>query len=123
MPESVKQYIDAKTIAVGWIDISKLDIDELAKIQEAINGASPNMDQAKEIRNALVQLGVTRIYWCADLAGVAQGPRAFIIPAPEEKRQVIATILSAVAAESRGVAVVSDNVVLAGSPEESRSRE
>jgi len=117
MPESVKQYIDAKTIAVGWIDISKLDIDELAKIQEAINGASPNMDQAKEIRNALVQLGVTRIYWCADLAGVAQGPRAFIIPAPEEKRQVIATILSAVAAESRGVAVVSDNVVLAGSPE------
>ncbi len=117
IPESVKQYIDAKTIAVGWIDISKLDVDDLAKFQEAINGASPNMDQAKEICNALVQLGVTRIYWCTDLANVAQGPQGLIVPVPEEKRQVIATILTAVAAESKGVAVGVDNVVLVGNAE------
>jgi len=117
MPESVKQYMDAKTIAVGWIDISKLDIDELAKFHEAVNGASPNMDQAKEIRNALVQLGVTRIYWCTDLTNVAQGPQALIVPAPEEKRQVIATILTAVAAESKGLAIVVDDGVLVGNAE------
>ncbi len=117
IPESVKQYINAKTIAVGWIDISKLDIDELVKFQGNINGASSDMNQAKEIRNALVQLGVTRIYWCSDLASLARGPQAFIVPAPEEKCRLIATILSAVAVESSGVAVVNDNVVLAGNPE------
>ena len=86
IPESVKQYIDVKTIAVGWIDISKLDADELARFQQAINVASSHMDQAKEIRNALVQLGVTKIYWCTDLASIAKGPQAVIVPAPKDKR-------------------------------------
>ncbi len=117
IPESVKRYIDARTIAVGWIDISKLDIDELTGFQESINGASPNMDQAKEIRNALVQLGVTKIYWCTDLASIAKGPQAVIVPAPKEKLQVVATILAASASESKGVAVAGDNVVLVGNPE------
>ncbi len=117
MPESVKRYFNAKTMAVGWIDISKLDIEQLAKFHESINGASPNIVQSKEIRNALVQLGVTRIYWCTDLAKVTQGPQAVIVPVPAEKRQVIATILAAFAAESEGVAVVVDNVVLTGNAE------
>lgn len=114
IPGSVKQYIDGRTIAAGWIDISKLDVDELARFQERINGASPNMAQAKEIRNALVQLGVTKIYWCTDLASISKGPQAVIVPAPKEKLQIVATILSAVAAESKGVAITADNVVLVG---------
>lgn len=114
MPTSVQRYLNAKTIAVGWIDISRLNLDAFAKFTEKMNGSSQNMNEAKTIRDALVQLGVTRIYWTADLAGLMNGPQAVIVPVPAEKSEMIATILRAVAAQGKGVAVVDDNVVLAG---------
>lgn len=116
LPESVQRYLDAKTIAVGWIDISKLDLDGLEKFNEPISGPTRNLEQAKSICTTLVQLGVARIYWTTDLAGLANEPQAVIIPVPVEKRDVIATILRAVAAETNGVAVVDGNVVLVGNP-------
>jgi hypothetical protein len=114
LPTSVQRFLTAKTIAVGWIDISKLNLDAFAKFTEKINGSSQNMNEAKTIRDALVQLGVTRIYWTTDLAGLMQGPQAVIVPVPAEKSEMIATILRAVVAQAKGVAVVDNNVVLAG---------
>ncbi|MEZ6035044.1 MAG: DUF1559 domain-containing protein [Planctomycetaceae bacterium] len=115
LPDSVQRYIDAQTIAAGWIDLSKLDLDGLEKFSEPISGPTRNLDTAKSVCTALVELGVARVYWATDLAGLANQPQAVIIPVPVEKREVIATILRAVAAEINGVVVIDDNVVLVGS--------
>lgn len=117
LPGSVQRYIDAQTIAVGWIDLSKLDVNEWAMFSDQLNGSTQNLDQAKALREALVQLGVTRIYWCSNLANLMNGPQTVIVPVPAEKREVVVTILRAVAAEINGVAEPDDNVVLVGNAE------
>ena len=90
----IEKYLDSQTVVVGWIDISKIDLQQFAAFQKQL-GQSPqaNMDEIKATRDALVQLKVNRVYWISDLASLMKGPESVVIPTPNS--QAVAVLLKA----------------------------
>lgn len=117
LPQSVQRYVDTKTAVVGWVDISRVDLDGINEFNGKVSGAQQKMDEAKSTRDALVQLGVTRIFWVSDLAGLMSGPQVVIAPVANKKQDVVAVILKAVAGDRNGTAVIDGDAVLVGNQE------
>ena len=69
-----------------------------------------------KIIDALVQLGVGRVYWVSDMAGLmnGKGPEAAIFPVSPEKQDVVAVLLKALYSDKNGTVVIDDGVILAG---------
>ena len=93
--QTIEKYLDSQTVVVGWIDISKFDLQQFSAFQEKL-GQPPesNMAEVKATRDALVQLKVNRIYWITDLAGLMKGPESIVIPTPNPK--AVAVLLKAI---------------------------
>ena len=92
---AIEKYLDSQTVVVGWIDISKIDLQQFAAFQEKLGQPpQPNMAEVKATRDALVQLKVNRIYWISDLAGLMKGPQSIVIPTPNP--QAVAILLQAI---------------------------
>lgn len=82
----VARYLDAQTVAVGWIDISGIDIGELDSFRQKLGHSAPtDLAELTATRDALQKLGVRRIYWISDLAGLMRGPDCLVIPTPNPK--------------------------------------
>lgn len=80
---AIEKYLDSQTVVVGWIDISKIDLQQFSAFQEKLGmPPQPNMAEVKATRDALVQLKVNRIYWISELAGLMKGPESIVIPTP-----------------------------------------
>ena len=117
LPETVLRYVDAKTAVVGWIDIEKLDLDGFNAFKEKLSGSAAAEDQSAQLkgtRDALVQLGVRKIYWVSDLAGLTNGPQAVIVPVSVDKQDVVAVILKALISDTANAVVGENGAILAG---------
>ncbi len=118
LPEAVQRYVDSNTAVVGWVDISKIDFDELGSFVERLNGSRGSEAETSELKiiDALVQLGVGRIYWVSDMAGLmnGKGPEAAILPVSPEKQDVVAVLLKALYSDRNGTVVIDNGVILAG---------
>lgn len=114
IPESVQRYMDSRSMVIGWLDASKIDLDALGQFAVKLRGEGPPMDHAKAMRDALVQLGVRRIYWISDLAGLHNGPQAVVVPVSVEKQEIVATLMKAFISDTNGTAVAKNGIVLAG---------
>ncbi|MEZ6131536.1 MAG: DUF1559 domain-containing protein [Planctomycetaceae bacterium] len=114
----IEAYLDAQTTVVGWADLSQFDLDQLAEFAKTLNAQGNDLTQAKAVKTALVQLGVTRMYWISDLAGLTQGPRAFVVPAPDDTIDAVTLILKTLAEGSGGTAVVDGSCVVVGDKSE-----
>jgi len=91
----IEKYLDSQTVVVGWIDISKIDLQQFTEFQEKLGQPSQtNLAEVKATRDALVQLNVNRIYWISDLAGLMKGPESIVIPTPNP--QAVAVLLQAI---------------------------
>ena len=91
----IEKYLDSQTVVVGWIDISKIDLQQFSAFQEKLGQSpQPNMAEVRATRDALVQLKVNRIYWITDLAGLMKGPESIVIPTPNPK--AVALLLKAI---------------------------
>ncbi len=117
IPESVQRYMNSRSMVIGWIDASKIDLDALGQFALKLRGDGPPMEQAKAMRDALVQLGVRRIYWISDLSGLSNGPQAVVVPASVDKQEIVATLMKAFISDTNGIAVAEDGVVLVGQTE------
>lgn len=92
---AIEKYLDSQSVVVGWIDISKIDLQQFAAFQEKLGQPlQSNMAEVKATRDALVQLKVNRIYWITDLAGLMKGPESIVIPTPNPK--AVAVLLKAI---------------------------
>lgn len=116
VPESVLRFLDQKTQIAGWIEAAKLDLDGLSGIGIDVPG------QVVQTRDALVQLGVRRVYWISDISGLTNGPQALIIPVPAGQKEVVRIVLDAFGgtlqgkAEGEITAVLADDVIVVGHP-------
>lgn len=91
----IEKYLDSQTVVVGWIDISKIDLQQFSAFQEKLGQPSQtNMAEVKATRDALVQLKVNRIYWICDLAGLMKGPESIVIPTLNPR--AVAVLLQAI---------------------------
>ena len=114
---TVERFLDSSTSVIGWADISKIDLDLLAKFAAQFNSRDQNVSQPKAVQDALLQLGVTRVFWVTDLSGLTKGVQAGIVPTPAGKAESVALILNAVAGNMNGIAIVDGDAVLVGSEE------
>jgi hypothetical protein len=111
---AVSKYLDSSTTVVGWVDITQIDVDRLSEFIHQVSGSRLQPQQpVTPVQEALVQLGVTRIYWVTDMTGLPQGPESLIVPA--EKPQPVALILKSLIADTRQQVLVEDQAVLVGS--------
>ncbi|MEO2015917.1 MAG: DUF1559 domain-containing protein, partial [Fuerstiella sp.] len=110
----IYSHLDASSTVVGWVDISQIDVAEMAAFMKEVQRREPgNLSEVTPVQQALIARGVTRMYWVGDLAGMISGPRATIIPA--KKPEAVALIVqAAVAAPDDRIAVV-NGVILVGS--------
>lgn len=111
----VERFMDTSTRVIGWVDLSKVQMSELAEFVQTLHPNAGDFAQPTVIQQALLEQGVSRIYWVTDLQGLNKGPEAVIVPAPAEKIGAVRLILTAVAARADGAAVVDNGVILAGS--------
>ena len=115
--DPIERFLDADTHVIAWADISKVDLNAVGDFIKSVNGQAGEIAQPEAVREALVQLGVTNVYWVTDLQGLTRGPDVAIVPAPEGKLDAVALILKAVVSRINGVAVVENGVVIAGAKE------
>lgn len=86
--DAVSKYVDQDTVAIGWIDIAKADVDDLASVLGEImpnRSGEEYLQQIKKLREALVQTQVDRIYTLFSLATLTQGPEALVVPSSNGK--------------------------------------
>ncbi|MEQ9407066.1 MAG: DUF1559 domain-containing protein [Fuerstiella sp.] len=110
----IERYLDASTALVGWVDIAQIDLDAMTEFAKQFGPTSLDLTQPKTVQKALVQLGVARVFWVSDLAGLTNGPRAVIVPAPAEHMDGILLILKSVAGSELVTAVADDGCILVG---------
>lgn len=112
---SIERFVGSETVLVAWVDVSQMDLEGLRDFA-ASAGLTPLPEippQVREIRSALLELGVTRVYWVSSLADLLSGPGAVLVPADEEQIDKVTLLLEA--ATGSGQTVVADgDVVLAG---------
>ncbi|MGN6544002.1 MAG: hypothetical protein ACTHK7_03060, partial [Aureliella sp.] len=89
---AIEKYLDSQTLAVAWIDIRKIDVDQLSEFVDRVSGGTAQMipargqghkeqlAQMRVMRQALLQNDVTRIYWIVELASLTDGPEAIVVP-------------------------------------------
>lgn len=117
LPAAVQRYVDSRTAVVAWVDISQIDLDELSGFVEKLNGSPGSSEQTAQLKGvcqALVQLGVGRVYWVSDLTGLMKRPEAAIFPVAPEKQDVVAVLLKALFNDSNCIVVIENGVILAG---------
>ena len=117
VPMSVQRYVSPQSMAMGWVDLRNLDLKGFGEFVVRFRGEIHSIDRTKAIQDALVQLGVTRIYWVSELTEVTNGPKAFIVPVSGEKQEVVATIMRAFVSDTNGIASAVHDVVLVGQSE------
>jgi hypothetical protein len=83
----VRQLLDEDVAVVAWVDLKQIDLNALPDFFEAIGVPVPqeSVDEAKLIRDALVELGVERAYLLLSLADLESGPEAFVLPVPNPR--------------------------------------
>lgn len=113
----VNRFLDSSTSVIGWSDISKVDLNQLAEFTKRFRSGNPDMSQPEAVRQAMVQLGVRRVFWVSDLSQLPKGPQAVIVPVPVDKAESVTFVLRAVVGETRGKAVVDEDVVIVGTIE------
>jgi len=114
----VQRFLDSDTAVVAWADLSQIDLDDLAKFMTATGPSFNDIEQAKAARQGLTKLGVTRVYWISDLAELSRGPRAVVVPVPQENADAVLLILNAIAESTGGTTIADGQHVLIGDPEE-----
>ncbi len=81
--QRIAKYLDSRTVLVGWLDISKVDLSELMLFMNQLEPRQSDPDGFQKmtaVRDALIQLKVDRVYWISDLAGLMKGPESIVIP-------------------------------------------
>lgn len=115
--KSIQPYLSKSTVMVAWLDLQELDADSaVSMLTEAdiASLATSNIEYFKTIQNALVSLGVTRVYWISDLASIADGPTRLAIPC--NNPAAVQLLVQPLAEQTSGVIAQADgNVVLVGS--------
>lgn len=79
----IARYLDSQTVLVGWLDISKVDLNDLLLFMNQLEPRQSDPERFQKItavRDALIQLKVQRVYWISDLAGLMKGPESIVIP-------------------------------------------
>ncbi len=88
--EAINKYLDSKTAAVAWIDISNIDWDQAYRSVLSASGTSSGAidktmsSQSYRTRRALLQtlarLGVERVYWLQESAMLVDRMPVMVIP-------------------------------------------
>ncbi len=89
LPASVQRHMHSGTAAVGWIDLTALDMEALQSFRHQVLGISEPLDSQEAIVEALIKLGVKRIYWVSDLSGLTSGPRAVLVPVSSDRKEAV----------------------------------
>ncbi len=114
--QQIAKYLDSETILTGWLDISKVDADEVVEFFSSLNGAGPSSEEVMRIRalqDALVRLNVNRIYWIGDLSALAGGLESIVVPS--DNPQAVSLILTALGGPANYQFVEDGDVTLGGS--------
>ena len=77
-------------------------------------GPQPDLDEMEIVRQALVTIGVTRVYIVPSLFTLMAEPEAVVVPAPDGQAESVRLLLQAVVSGDDSTVVVDDGVVLAG---------
>lgn len=109
----VERYLNRETAVVAWVDLSKIDLFALSEFGRRLNSADSGLMRLQPIRDALVQLGVTRIYFVGDESALIQGPKAFVVPVSAEKAVQVKLVLGA-SMDNAGTAIIDGDAVLFG---------
>ena len=113
-PAAVKRFLNDQTAAVGWIDISNVDLDALVAFAEKLDIPTEDTTETKAIQTALVQLGVKRIYWVSDLGNLMSPAQALIVPCKKENSGAVLLILKTLAKQGNATAVADGDAILFG---------
>ncbi|MEM7474920.1 MAG: DUF1559 domain-containing protein [Planctomycetota bacterium] len=113
--DEITPYLDSSTNVVGWVDISKVDVEEAVEWSAEITGGPGQNEIAslESLKDALLQLGVNKIYYVSDFSGMMNGPDRFIIPC--EKPETVELLLSGFTGNSGPDMASRGNVVVIGS--------
>lgn len=112
---AIRKYLDSKTVAVGWLDLRKLDMPEVAQFLRQVRMTEMNDEDQKRLaslQQALLQLDVTRVYWIAEGNDLARGPRTVVVPT--KKAQAAALVLAAINGGETSQTIDDGEVVLTG---------
>lgn len=95
--QDVIENLPAGTVMVLWLDISKVDVKETMAFMNEQGGGRPSPQQIQQVtamKDALVQLGVQRIYYATDLTGLPEMKGKVIIPSsnPQATQLLLASI-------------------------------
>ncbi len=93
---AIQQYLDNETVLVAWVDLSKLDVEEIAQMLATVDRPTipeRELSKLKVVQQALLQLHVTKIYWISDLASISEGPVRLVIP--NDNPQAVQLLLGA----------------------------
>ena len=96
----IKAYLKSDTTVVGWVDLSQVDVDAVTEFAGKMNIAINDMTTAKAVQEALVQMGVKRMYWLGNLERLVETPKAMIIPLKSDKIEPVASMLKALIEET-----------------------
>ncbi len=116
----IKAYLKSDTTVVGWVDLSQVDVDAVTEFAGKMNIAINDMTTAKAVQEALVQMGVKRMYWLGNLERLVETPKAMIIPLKSDKIEPVASMLKALIEET-GLAAdieIDGDCVLVGDKDE-----
>lgn len=113
----IERFLSSQTAVVGWVDLSKVEIDALAAFAEKLGFPKEDTTEVKAIQAALVQLSVKRVYWVSDLGSLMSGTNGLIIPCDPENSNSVLLILKALGGEGKTATVVDGSIVLFGDKE------
>ena len=112
---AIRKYLDSRTVAVGWLDLRKIDVDKVAAFLKQAEFATASDEQRQRTvayQQALLQLDATHVYWIAEASDLISGPRTVVVPTKKAKA---AALLLASMNEGEGKTAIDDgDVVLAG---------
>ncbi len=109
----VERYMNDSTAIVAWADISKIDLAALSDFGMKLNPIESPVKKLEPVRDALVQLGVKRIYFVGDLSVFMPGPIAFIVPVSADKAGTVRLVLGTLVG-TEGTVIVDGDAVLYG---------
>ncbi|MCA9049075.1 MAG: hypothetical protein KDA89_10135, partial [Planctomycetaceae bacterium] len=113
--EVLSRYLAADTTFVGWLDVTQLDVHKAAEFLNTLGWPISAEYRAKTIKDAMVQLGVTRVYFVGNVGSLGQGPPVVLIPVKNESADAVAGILKAVTDDDGGITTtVAGRCVLMG---------
>jgi len=101
------------TAIVAWADISKIDLAALSEFGMKLNPIESPVKKLEPVRDALIQLGVKRIYFVGDLSVFMPGPMAFIVPVSADKAGTVRLVLGTLVG-TEGTVLVDGDAVLYG---------